>query len=215
MQSAELKSCEQRHLIRLVVGCSSLPSAPRQTTTKGSRTNQHHMGMDDDDDVSPSPLAASSRHQLGRAAGARRRAELLTSGAVKNSSSSSAPCLREESQAFSWDDIDGGPPESDDSWAPFAPKDGSGLPDGKMLAGGKKLNKEQRQKLKDAEQLAEARESIRRRGWTEGEVKWRSWLARRGPTRWSTTGTCTATLRRLHPAVPRSLLAQRERGALA
>ena len=104
-----------------------------------------------------------------------RRTEMLSGGpSVK------APCLREESQAFSWDDIDGGPPESDDSWAPFAPKDGSGLPDGKMLAGGKKLNKEERQKLKDAEQLAEARESIRRRGWTEGEVKWRSWLARRG-----------------------------------
>jgi len=103
-----------------------------------------------------------------------RRAELLSGGP-----SVRAPCLQEEGQAFTWDDIDGGPPESDDSWAPFSPKDAKGA-DGKLLAGGKKLNKEQRQKLKDQEQLAEARESIRKRGWTEGEVKWRSWLARRG-----------------------------------
>jgi len=104
-----------------------------------------------------------------------RRAELLSGGP-----SVRAPCLQEEGQAFTWDDIDGGPPESDDSWIPFAPKDADGRVDGKLLAGGKKLNKEQRQKLKDQEQLAESRESIRKRGWTEGEVKWRSWLARRG-----------------------------------
>ena len=104
-----------------------------------------------------------------------RRAELLAGGGP----SQRAPCLQEEGQAFTWDDIDGGPPATDDSWAPFTPKDAKNM-DGKLQAGGKKLTKEQRQKIKDQEQLAEARESIRKRGWTEGEVKWRSWLARRG-----------------------------------
>jgi hypothetical protein len=104
------------------------------------------------------------------------RAEALRGGPVNHD----APSLQEESQRFNWEDIDFGPPETDDSWAAFAPKDGSDLPDPKALKGGKKLTKEQRQKQKDAEQLAEARDSIRRRGWTEGEVKWRSWLARRG-----------------------------------
>ena len=103
-----------------------------------------------------------------------RRAEVLTGGPKVR-----APCLREESQTFNWEDIDEGPPDTDDSWAPFAPKD-QFMPDGKMLQGGKKLTKEQKQKLKDAEQLAEARDNIRKRGWTDGEVKWRSWLARRG-----------------------------------
>ena len=104
-----------------------------------------------------------------------KRAEALSGGP-----STRAPCLQEEGQSFTWDDIDTGPPESDDSWEAFAPKNGDGR-DGKLLAsGGKKLTKEQKQKLKDFEQLADARESIRRRGWTEGEVKWRSWLARRG-----------------------------------
>ena len=103
-----------------------------------------------------------------------RRTEMLSGGPQVR-----APCLTEESHAFQWEDIDEGPAESDDSWAAFAPKDQINL-DGKLLAGGKKLSKEQRQKQKDAEQLAEARDSIRRRGWTEGEVKWRSWLARRG-----------------------------------
>ena len=104
-----------------------------------------------------------------------KRAEVLSSGP-----SVRAPCLQEEGQAFTWEDIDAGPPESDNSWEAFASKKGDGR-DGKLLAsGGKKLTKEQKQKLKDFEQLADARESIRRRGWTEGEVKWRSWLARRG-----------------------------------
>ena len=104
-----------------------------------------------------------------------KRAELLSGGPA----TSKAPCLQEETQGFTWEDIDFGPAESDDSWAGFTrPED---IGDGKALtAGGKKLTKEQRQKLKDQEQLAEARESIRKRGWTEGEVKWRSWLARRG-----------------------------------
>jgi len=102
------------------------------------------------------------------------RAEALSGGPQVR-----APCLTEESQTYTWEDIDFGPPETDDSWAPFMPKDFN-LGDGKALKGGKKLTKEQRQKEKDAEQLAEARESIRKRGWTEGEVKWRSWLARRG-----------------------------------
>ena len=104
-----------------------------------------------------------------------KRAEILTGGPQTK-----APCLQEETQGFTWEDIDEGPGESDDSWAAFAPADDSGR-DGKALtAGGKKLTKEQRQKLRDQEQLQEARESIRKRGWTEGEVKWRSWLARRG-----------------------------------
>lgn len=104
-----------------------------------------------------------------------RRAEVLSGG-----QSSRAPCLREEGQEFSWEDIDEGPAESDDSWAAFHGPEGY-VPDGKILAaGGKKLTKEQKQKMMDAEQLAEARENIRKRGWTEGEVKWRSWLARRG-----------------------------------
>jgi len=103
------------------------------------------------------------------------RVEALTGGPQVR-----APCLQEETQAFNWEDIDEGPPETDDSWAAFGSPEAE-IPDGKILAGGgKKLNKEQKQKLKDAEQLAEARDSIRRRGWTDGEVKWRSWLARRG-----------------------------------
>jgi hypothetical protein len=104
-----------------------------------------------------------------------KRAEALGGGP-----SIKAPCLQEETQGFTWEDIDFGPGDSDDSWAGFTRPDDN-VSDGKALtAGGKKLTKEQRQKLKDQEQLAEARESIRKRGWTEGEVKWRSWLARRG-----------------------------------
>ena len=104
------------------------------------------------------------------------RAEALSSGGP----SVRAPCLQDDSHVFSWDWIDEGPPATDESWAAFEPDVAASLPDGKLLARGKKLTKEERQKLADAEQLAEARESIRRRGWTEGEVKWRSWLARRG-----------------------------------
>lgn len=117
-----------------------------------------------------------------------RRAELLAAGAAVHPSQDKpqhpqvqrAPCLQEEADAFSWDHVDPGPPESDDSWATFEPKDQAGGDSRLLMGGGKKLTKEQRQKLKDAEQLAESRESIRKRGWTEGEVKWRSWLARRG-----------------------------------
>lgn len=36
------------------------------------------------------------------------------------------------------------------------------------------------ERLRDAEEVKQARESIRKRGWSEGEVRWRSWLARRG-----------------------------------
>jgi len=82
---------------------------------------------------------------------------------------------------YCWEHIDEGPDESDDSWASFGPNEERLPTNGKALvAGGKKLTKEQKQKLKDAEQLAEARDNIRKRGWTDGEVKWRSWLARRG-----------------------------------
>jgi hypothetical protein len=133
--------------------------------------------MEDDEDVPTFLRFRGEMEDLNWSAPPQRgvRAELLSSGgpAVR------APCLQEESEAYSWEDIDEGPPESDDSWDPFVSKDDL-APDGRLLAGGKKLTKEQRQKQKDAEQLAQARESIRKRGWTEGEVKWRSWLARRG-----------------------------------
>ena len=49
-----------------------------------------------------------------------------------------------------------------------------------LVASNRRLSKEEREKLKDEQQLAEARESIRKRGWSEAEVKWRSWLATRG-----------------------------------
>lgn len=79
----------------------------------------------------------------------------------------------------SWDGVHPGPDEDDVSWAEFD----SAIPVDtrrKVIPSNKKLTKEQRQKLKDEQQLAEARESIRKRGWSEGEVKWRSWLATRG-----------------------------------
>ena len=50
----------------------------------------------------------------------------------------------------------------------------------KVVASNRRLSKEEREKLTDEQQLAEARESIRKRGWSEGEVKWRAWLATRG-----------------------------------
>ena len=69
------------------------------------------------------------------------RAEILSSGGP----SVRAPCLQDEHETYSWEHLDEGPPESDDSWAAFAPKDGDGR-DGKLLAsGGKKLTREQRQ----------------------------------------------------------------------
>ena len=79
----------------------------------------------------------------------------------------------------SWDDLHEGPAEGDASWAAFdamAPVDTSR----KVVASNRRLSKEEREKLKDEQQLAEARESIRKRGWSEAEVKWRSWLATRG-----------------------------------
>ena len=64
--------------------------------------------------------------------------------------------LTEDAAEFGWEDIDEGPPESDASWAPFTPKDYADS--GKTLSsyGGKKLSKEERQKLKDKEQLQQA-----------------------------------------------------------
>ena len=76
-----------------------------------------------------------------------RRAELLSGGP-----SVRAPCLRDEVDSFSWEDIDEGPPETDDSWTAFGPPEGS-IPDGKLLAGGKKLTREQKQKMKDPPDL--------------------------------------------------------------
>jgi len=86
-----------------------------------------------------------------------------------------------DSSRFGWDDVDEGPAADDVSWRAFdtagdAVEDASS----QRLGGGRKLTKAQREKLRDEEQLREARESIRKRGWTENEVKWRSWLARRG-----------------------------------
>ena len=62
----------------------------------------------------------------------------------------------------SWDDLHEGPAEGDASWAAFdamAPVDTSR----KVVASNRRLSKEEREKLKDEQQLAEARESIRKR----------------------------------------------------
>lgn len=175
----------------------------------------------------------------------RRLQVLLDDGdATHGGPSVRAPVLREDGNDFGWEDIDEGPPESDASWAPFMPKDH--VDTGKTLSsfGGKKLTREQREKLRDKEQLQNARESIRKRGWSEGETKWRSWLARRGHdvqvNDWNLRAPrpqlahsrpsfdraqlllCHLSLarltrgrsvhrRRLHPAVARPVLAQRER----
>jgi len=82
----------------------------------------------------------------------------------------------------SWEDIDDGPDEDDSSWRAFDPPEADdSSPERKVNTyHGKKLTKAQREKVRDEEQMREARESIRKRGWTENEVKWRSWLARRG-----------------------------------
>jgi len=80
-----------------------------------------------------------------------------------------------------WDDLNEGPADTDPSWEGFVPHDQAEEKSvGKMIQGGKKLTKAQREKLKNEEQMREARESIRKRGWTDNEVKWLSWLARRG-----------------------------------
>jgi len=86
-----------------------------------------------------------------------------------------------DSSRFGWDDVDEGPAEDDISWRAFdTAADAADDAAYKRVGGGRKLTKAQREKLRDEEQLREARESIRKRGWTENEVKWRSWLARRG-----------------------------------
>ena len=90
-----------------------------------------------------------------------------------------APPVSPAHGSCSWDDLLEGPPADDPSWAiidEMAPVDTSR----KVVRSNKRLTKEEREKLKDEAQLAEARESIRKRGWSEGEVKWRSWLATRG-----------------------------------
>ena len=143
--------------------------------------------MDIDDIDGPDPVAEflSFRGELEGinwaappARGA--RTEALLGGESTGGPSVRAPCLSDGEGAYSWDHIDEGPPETDDSWSAFVSPDAKEA-DGRILAGGgKKLTKEQKQKLRDQEQLEQARESIRKRGWTEGEVKWRSWLARRG-----------------------------------
>jgi len=79
-----------------------------------------------------------------------------------------------------WDDVAPIPSDDDPSWSVFGVSQTQEEEVKPQIRGGKKLTKEQRQKLKDEEQLREARESIRKRGWSENEVKWRSWLARRG-----------------------------------
>ena len=79
-----------------------------------------------------------------------------------------------------WDDVDDGPAEDDPSWHAFDELRDAEETSGKPGAGGRKLTRKEREKKRDEEQLREARESIRKRGWTENEVKWRSWLARRG-----------------------------------
>ncbi|KAL1522865.1 hypothetical protein AB1Y20_017830 [Prymnesium parvum] len=112
-----------------------------------------------------------------------RRAQILLEGAEGGSTTyTPSPVLSQDPSSFGWDDLDEGPPDSDESWVAFEPKDHDKRLDGKALSsyGGKKLNKEQREKMREQEQLQQARESIRKRGWTDGEVKWRSWLARRG-----------------------------------
>jgi hypothetical protein len=86
-----------------------------------------------------------------------------------------------DSSRFGWDVIDEGPAADDVSWRAFdTAGDATEEASAQRLGGGRKLTKAQREKLRDEEQLREARESIRKRGWTENEVKWRSWLARRG-----------------------------------
>lgn len=109
-----------------------------------------------------------------------RRAQILLEAAAGgNTTFTPSPVLSQDPTQFSWDDLDEGPPETDESWAAFEPKDAA---ESRALSsfGGKKLTKEQKEKMRDKEQLQQARESIRKRGWSDGEVKWRSWLARRG-----------------------------------
>ena len=89
-----------------------------------------------------------------------------------------APPEPKPADPYSWDDLDPGPSESDPSWAAF----GAAAEDAADASSGtkKKLSAAEREKARDEQMLRDARESIRKRGWTEGEVKWRSWLARRG-----------------------------------
>ena len=89
-----------------------------------------------------------------------------------------APPTPKPADPYSWDDVDPGPSESDPSWAAF----GAAAADAADASSGtkKKLSAAEREKARDEQMLRDARESIRKRGWSEGEVKWRAWLATRG-----------------------------------
>ena len=89
-----------------------------------------------------------------------------------------APPDPKPADPYSWDDLDPGPSESDPSWAAF----GAAAEDAADASSGtkKKLSAAEREKARDEQMLRDARESIRKRGWSEGEVKWRAWLATRG-----------------------------------
>ena len=89
-----------------------------------------------------------------------------------------APPEPKPADPYSWDDLDPGPSESDPSWAAF----GAAAEDAADASSGtkKKLSAAEREKARDEQMLRDARESIRKRGWSEGEVKWRAWLATRG-----------------------------------
>lgn len=75
----------------------------------------------------------------------RRTQILLESAQGGDTTYKPSPVLSQDPSSFGWEDLDEGPPETDESWAAFEPKDYSKL-DSKALStfGGKKLTKEQR-----------------------------------------------------------------------
>ena len=78
-----------------------------------------------------------------------RRAAILLGAQGGDTTYIPSPALSQDPSSFGWDDLDEGPPETDETWAAFQPKDYEKF-NGKALSsyGGKKLNKEQREKLK-------------------------------------------------------------------
>ena len=107
-----------------------------------------------------------------------------------------APPEPKPADPYSWDDLDPCPSSEDPSWAAF----GAAAEDAADASSGtkKKLSAAEREKARDEQMLRDARESIRKRGWSEGEVKWRAWLATQPPA--PTAGEIATRDVETHPA---------------
>ena len=90
-----------------------------------------------------------------------RRAAILLEAQGGDTTFRPSPALSEDPSSFGWDDLDEGPPGTDESWAAFEPMDYEKFNQKALSSyGGKKLSKEQKVGRGPWRRLASARERL-------------------------------------------------------